>query len=84
MRGESITSTFRPELELEREQSMFKTKLPYDYQRCMGSKCTVKNSCLRFLTIESDKNDTQFKILSYHYNLCTDDKYVYKIKEKDE
>ena len=59
---------------------MFKTKLPNDYCRCNGSECVGRDSCLRFITIESDKNDTQFKILSYNNNnLCTDDKYVYKI-----
>ena len=58
---------------------MFKTKLPYDYQRCSGSKCTVRDSCLRFITNESDKNITQFKILSYNDNLCTNKKYSYKI-----
>ena len=58
---------------------MFKTKLPYDYQRCSGSKCTVRDSCLRFLTNESDKNITQFKILRYNDTLCTNDKYSYKI-----
>ena len=58
---------------------MFKTKLPYDYQRCSGSKCTVRDSCLRFLTNESDKNSTKFKILSYNDNLCTNDQYSYKI-----
>ena len=58
---------------------MFKTKLPYDYQRCIGSKCTVRDSCLRFITNESDKNDTQFKILIYNDNLCTNKKYSYKI-----
>ena len=58
---------------------MFKTKLPYDYQRCSGSKCTVRDSCLRFLTNESDNNSTQFKILSYNDNICTNKKYSYKI-----
>lgn len=58
---------------------MFKTRLPYDYCRCNGSECAVRDSCLRFLTNESDKNDTQYKILSYNDNICTNDKYYYKI-----
>ena len=58
---------------------MFKTKLPYNYCRCIGSKCTVRDACLRFITIESDKNDTQFKFLIYNDNLCTNGKYSYKI-----
>ena len=50
---------------------MFKTKLPYDYQRCIGSKCTVRDgskctvrdgsectvrdSCLMSITNENDR-----------------------------
>lgn len=49
---------------------MYQTKLPYDISRCYGSSCSQRESCLRFVAIESDKLIGEPCRIGYSDNMC--------------
>ena len=49
---------------------MYKTKLPYDICRCATELCPERDTCLRWITIESDKRIKEPVRLSYSRDMC--------------